>query len=119
MRYLCPVLLLFKNIMFLYPIYLGVFKLKNIIRDMFCPVRSRNTITAQKFPWLWIGAEVTPGNFISVTETVNSGVEIGTVVNVEFLESVTNLTDVISWKYLDAQTLKEQEFPLIGIVIQE
>jgi hypothetical protein len=29
------------------------------------------------------------------------------------------MRNVISWKYLDAETLKEQEFPLIGIVIQE
>jgi hypothetical protein len=75
------------------------------------PIRSRDTITARKFPWLWIGAEITPGNFISVTENINSEVEIGTVVNVEFLESVTKLTDVISWKYLDAQTLKERRIP--------
>jgi hypothetical protein len=105
--------------MFLYPIYLEIFKLKLFIRDIFCPVRSRSVITAQKFPWLWIGAEVTPGNFLSVTDTVNSQIEPGTTVDVEFLESVTSLSNVISWKYLDSQTLKEEEFPLIGIVIQE
>jgi hypothetical protein len=82
-------------------------------------VRSQEEIVIKKVPWLWIGAEVTPGNFLSVTDIVNAHIEVGTTVDVEFLESVTNMKDVISWKYLDAQTLKEQEFPLIGIVIQE
>jgi len=103
--------------MILYPVYLQLFKLKNIIRDIFCPVRSQEDIEVKKVPWLWIGAEVTAGNFLSVTEIVNEHVEVGSTVDIEFLESVTNLTDVISWKYLDGQTLKEEEFPLTGIVI--
>jgi hypothetical protein len=105
--------------MFFYPVYLQLFKLKNAIRDIFCPVRSQEDIEVKKVPWLWIGAEITPGNFLSVTDIINDHVEAGTTVDIEFLESVTNMKDVISWKYLDVQTLKEQEFPLTGIVIQE
>lgn len=105
--------------MFIYPVYLQLFKMKNLIRDIFCPVRCREDIEVKKVPWLWIGAEITPGNFLSVTDIVNDHVESGSIVDIEFLESVTNMTDVISWKYLDTQTLKEQEFPLTGIIIQE
>jgi len=105
--------------MFLYPIYLKVFYLKNLIRDLLCPMRIQKDIMVKKVPWLWIGAEVTPGNFLSVTDIVNEYVENGNTVDVEFLESVTNMQNIISWKYLDAETLKEQEFPLIGIVIKE
>jgi len=104
--------------MFFYPVYLQLFKVKNAIRDIFCPVRSQGDIEVKKVPWLWIGAEITPGNFLSVTDIINDNIETGTTVDVEFLEYVTNMKDVISWKYLDAQTLKEQEFPLTGIVIQ-
>lgn len=105
--------------MFFYPIYLQLFKLKNVIRDIFCPVRSQEEIVNQKVPWLWIGAEITPDNFVSVTDIVNANVVVGTTVDVEFLESITNIKDVISWKYLDITTLKQLEFPLTGIVIQE
>jgi len=82
-------------------------------------MRIQKDIMVKKVPWLWIGAEVTPGNFLSVTDIVNEHVENGNTVDVEFLESVTNMQNIISWKYLDAETLKEQEFPLIGIVIKE
>jgi hypothetical protein len=107
--------------MILYEIYLKLFFFKNIIRDIFCPITQRQTIhtNRKKVPWLWIGAEIRPGKFLSVTDIINSTVEVGTKVDIEFLEEATGFKDVISWKYLDAQTLKEQEFPLIGIVIEE
>lgn len=107
--------------MILYQIYLRLFFFKNVIRDIFCPITQRQTIhtNRKKVPWLWIGAEIRPGNFLSVTDIINSAIEIGTTVDIEFLEEATGFKDIISWKYLDAQTLKEEEFPLIGIVIEE
>jgi hypothetical protein len=70
------------------------------------------------YPWLWIGAETSPGHFMSVTELVNDNIQPGSNVTSEWLEQVTGLTNVISWKYLD-KTLKEVDFPLTGIIIQE
>ena len=103
----------------LYWIYLKLFYLKTAIWDVFCPVRSSENIRKQKVPWLWIGAEISPGYFLSVTDVVNANIEHGTVVDSDFLESITSLKNVLSWKFLNAETLKEEEFPLIGIVIQE
>jgi hypothetical protein len=103
----------------LYWVYLKLFYLKNAIRDVFCPIRSSENIRKQKVPWLWVGAEVSPGYFLSVTDVVNANVECGTIVDSDFLESITSLNDVISWRFLNAETLKEEEFPLTGIVIQE
>ena len=103
----------------LYWVYLKLFYLKKAIRDVFCPVRSSENIRKQKVPWLWVGAEVSPGYFLSVTDVVNANIECGTIVDSVFLESITSLYDVISWRFLNAETLKVEEFPLTGIVIQE
>lgn len=107
--------------MILYQIYTRLFYLKNLIRNLFCPKTPRQYIHVKrkKVPWLWIGAEIRPGKILSVTDIINNAVIPGTTVDVEFLEEATGFKDIISWKYLDAQTLKEVEFPLVGIVIEE
>jgi hypothetical protein len=102
----------------LYWLYLQAFALKNIVRDVFCPMRAYSERKPITLPWLWIGAETSPGHFMSVTEIVNDNIQSGINVTSEWLEEVTGLTNVISWKYLD-KTLKEVDFPLTGIIIQE
>ena len=102
----------------LYWLYLQAFALKNIVRDTFCPMRAYTQRKPMTLPWLWIGAETSPGHFMSVTEIVNDNIQSGINVTSEWLEEVTGLTNVISWKYLD-KTLKEVDFPLTGIIIQE
>jgi hypothetical protein len=102
-----------------YFLYVRAFALKNLIRDIFCPLRSSGNYKLITYPWLWIGAEIEPNNFISVTEVVNTKVKSGITVTCELLEEITGLKDVISWRYLDSKTLKEVDFPLTGIIIEE
>jgi hypothetical protein len=102
-----------------YFLYVRAFALKNIIRDIFCPLRSDYNHKSIVYPWLWIGAEVDPNSFISVTEIVNNKIKSGILVTCELLEEITGLKNVISWRYLDSKTLKELDFPLTGIIIEE
>lgn len=66
-------------------------------------------------PWLWIGA-VYPNETIDATNQVDNVVQSGDIVNADYLASVTG-HNPINWKYLDAKTLEENDFPSNGIVI--
>lgn len=102
----------------LYYIYLKAFYVKTILCSVFCPRRPiENVVDLSNLPWLWIGAETSPGNFVSVTDIINSRIEKGTVVTPEWLEYTTVMPDIISWRYLDSATLNESEFPLTGLII--
>lgn len=67
---------------------------------------------------MWIGAELSDGTIVTVTELVNRYVEYDHVINSNYLESVTKIDSALRWLYLDAKTLNEQEFPPQGLVIR-
>ena len=69
-------------------------------------------------PWLFIGATLGDGNVVDYTCKINDAVEYGMTVTTELLEIITGETSV-SWKYLDAKTLEEKEFPSEGFVIDD
>ena len=75
-------------------------------------------ISPSHLPWLWIGAQLEDGQIISVTEDVNEEVKYGDCVNEDYLVDVTRLFNVNRWLYLDPQTLKEEEIPLEGLLIE-
>lgn len=78
-----------------------------------------NTVHPSKTPWLWIGAELTNGKIVTVTDTITQHIEYDDVVDIAYLESVTRITEGVSrWLYLDSKTLNEQEFPPEGILIK-
>jgi len=76
------------------------------------------TMSATKLPWLWIGAETRDDEIISLTETINLIVQPGDIVTSKYLKAYTELTNVKRWLYLDSVTLKEQEIPPHGLVIE-
>ena len=75
------------------------------------------TIPPHKFPWMWIGVRKN-GLIISVTDTINTRVEYGVCVDIEFLKYVTGI-DSDDWIYLDNKTLEEKVFPLCGFLIDD
>ncbi len=69
-----------------------------------------------KVPWFWIGAEFADRSE-PVANIVNTYVRSGIRVTPDFLRSVTGY-DPLVWKYMDAVTLEEKEFPPEGILIE-
>ena len=78
-----------------------------------------NSIHPSKTPWLWIGAEMSNGKIVTVTDIVNKHIEYSDVIDKKYLETVTDIkNDVSRWMYLDSKTLNEQEFPPEGLIIK-
>jgi len=75
-------------------------------------------VSPSHLPWLWIGAELDDGKIVSITEDVNNEVRYGDHVNEDYLTDLTRLFNVRRWLYLNPQTLKEEEIPLEGLVIE-
>lgn len=75
-------------------------------------------VSPSHLPWLWIGAELNDGKVISITEDVNDEVRYGDRVNEDYLVDLTRLFNVKRWLYLHPETLKEEEIPLEGLVIE-
>ena len=99
----------------LYWIYRQLFWLKLQL----CP-QSRNihsTIPVYNLPWVWVGAQL-DDTVESVTEVVNRYIQYGKPITPTFLKEVTGY-DTNIWKYMDAMTLEEKEFPPEGIVIDD
>ena len=96
-------------------IYRQLFSLKVKL----CPKsrKIKSDIPAHNLPWVWVGANL-DNNVETVTEVVNRYIQYGKPITPMFLKEVTGY-DTNSWKYIDAITLEEKEFPLEGIVIKD
>jgi hypothetical protein len=67
-------------------------------------------------PWLWIGGVTNDGTTIDFTADVNEAVSYGVKITPEWLSDATGVKDVV-WKYLNATTLEQSDFPSDGFVI--
>jgi len=90
---------------------------RRIDRFLFKQPEPVEHIHVSSLPWLWIGAQF-EDKTVDCTDTVNTSVTPGTVVDKYWLQYITNLTP-ISWKYLDPKSLEEKEFSLEGFVIDD
>ncbi len=99
----------------LYWVYCQIFWCKRKL----CPEtrKEKTEIGMCKVPWFWIGAEFADRTE-PVTNIVNSMITPGIKVTPAFLRSVTTY-DPLVWKYMDAVTLEEKEFPPEGILIED
>jgi len=78
-----------------------------------------HTVPVSKLPWMWIGATYPDGApSIDCTHIIDPTITYGMTVTTEWLEIVTGYTPQ-TWKYLDAKSLEEKEFPSAGIVIDD
>ena len=98
----------------LYWIYCQLFWCKRRL----CPEtrKEKTEINICNVPWFWIGAQL-EDRTEHVTYMVNKNVIPGLRVTPSFLTSVTGYTP-LAWKYMDALTLEEKEFPPEGILIE-
>lgn len=76
------------------------------------------TVSVSKLPWLWIGAELQNDEIITLTEDINLVVQPGDIVTDKYLKAYTELHNVKRWLYLNCETLKEEEIPPHGLVIE-
>ena len=84
-----------------------------------CPHTRQLTpeVPSSKLPWFWIGAKLFDDT-ISVTDIVNKHVRYDVPVTVKLLSELSHIYEGVIWKYVDAKTLEEKEFPPEGIVIE-
>ena len=79
----------------------------------------KKQVSSSHLPWMWIGVELTDGSVKTLTELVDSSIEYGDCVNVKFLETISGIEDAERWVYLDSKTLKEEEIPTEGLIIED
>jgi hypothetical protein len=91
---------------------------RRIDNFLFSQVKKETNVSPSAVPWLFIGATLGDGKVVDYTCKINDAVEYGMTVTTEWLEIITGETSV-SWKYLDAKTLEEKEFPSEGFVIDD
>lgn len=75
-------------------------------------------VDVSDIPWLWVGGVSADDVGYTVTNEVNRSIDYGTHVTPAYLESVTGIPDIVSWKYLDPVELEEKEFPSEGFLIE-
>lgn len=85
-----------------------------------CPRAKRHMpdVPASKLPWFWVGAKILD-NTVCVTDVVNNHIKYGTIVTSKLLSEITHIDDNAIWKYIDAKTLEEKDFPPDGILIDD
>jgi hypothetical protein len=85
-----------------------------------CPhvKREMPSVPISKLPWFWVGAKLSD-KIVCVTDLVNNHVKYGTTVTSKLLSEVTDIHENATWKYIDAKTLEEKDFPPDGIVIED
>jgi len=88
-------------------------------RLFYTKLSTKKKVSSSHLPWLWIGVETTSGKIITVTEVVESAVEYRDRITVEFLENLTGIQNAKRWSYLDSKTLKEEEIPTEGLIIED
>ena len=74
-------------------------------------------VPASKLPWFWVGAKLLDET-VCVTDIVNRQVKYGVPITSKLLSELTHIHEGATWKYVDAKTLEEKEFPPEGIVIE-
>jgi hypothetical protein len=81
-------------------------------------VEPRYHVQVSALPWMSIEALTADNMRFTVTDEINEAIEYGDIVDREFLESATGITDSVAWYYLDSAELEMKEFPSEGILIE-
>ena len=101
--------------------YRQVYWIRRALIKKFCPEENtipRVQVHSDSLPWFWIGMKYEDGTVVSVTEIVNQEVSYGTRVTPRFLSKATGLIHG-TWRYMDARTLEERDFPSEGFIIED
>lgn len=68
---------------------------------------------------MWIGVELVDGSITTLTEIVETTIEYGDNITPTFLQTLTGIGNAKRWLYLDSKTLKEEEIPTDGLLIED
>lgn len=79
----------------------------------------KETVSASKIPWIWIGVQTKTNGTITVTDIVNDRIRYGDCVTEKLLAELTGYVNVEEWRYVDIETLDEKRFPSEGILIRK
>lgn len=88
-------------------------------RFFYTQPKLKKQVSSSHLPWMWIGAQLPDGSMKTLTELVDISVEYGDCVTSEFLEAITEIDNAVRWVYLDSKTLKEEEIPTEGLIIED
>jgi hypothetical protein len=91
---------------------------RRIDKFLFAPDKKDELVSISTLPWLWVGAKHEDGMVVDHTVDVNNSVEYGLKITPEWLSELTGSNNVV-WKYLDAKTLEQVDFPSDGFVIDD
>ena len=88
-----------------------------VIRTVYPKIDQKPPISTHSLPWFWIGATIN-NEAVDVTELVNQSAKKYVTITPEVISEIAGYEESIEWKYIDALTLEEKEFPSRGIVIE-
>jgi hypothetical protein len=95
-----------------------ILRLVHWVTSKLCPPQRRYTeVPASKLPWFWVGTTLY-NEEITVTDLVNRVVKYNDRITPQLLREITGY-NTADWKYIDAVTLEEKDFPPSGIVIED
>ena len=97
-------------------IFIELLKIFHWTVQLLCPSqRHISEVRVNKLPWFWVGCEM-DNEIIDITEKLNISIKYSNVITPEFLSELSGYK-ACRWKYIDAITLEQKDFPLSGIVI--
>jgi hypothetical protein len=102
-------------------VYRYAYWIKREIVKRFCPTEipyEDVRPNPSSLPWFWIGMRYENDVTITVTDVVNHIIEYDMRVTPEVLYRITGCEGG-TWKYIDAQTLEEKDFPSEGFIIED
>jgi hypothetical protein len=84
-----------------------------------CPRKKRDEdiIIPSRLPWLWVGAVYPDGKVEDHTEYINKHSNYGMKITTNLMNFALPKKSVVTWKYIDTETLEEKDFPSEGFVI--
>ena len=88
-----------------------------ILKKVYPNIDQKPAVSAYNMPWFWIGATIN-NETVDVTELVNQSAKKYVTITPEVISEIAGYEQSIEWKYIDALTLEEKEFPSGGIVIE-
>jgi hypothetical protein len=98
--------------------FFRILKVIHWLGSKICPTeRKHSEVPIRNLPWFWIGADIN-NTQVGITDLVNKAVKNNSVVTTDFLSEVSGYHQPVTWKYIDAITLEQKEFPPSGIVIE-
>ncbi len=100
-------------------VYRQLYWCKRRIVKQFYPEQEyqRPSVRLDDLPWFWIGVTY-PDSDITVTSVVNQSLKYGVRVTPQYLSYVTGFHEG-RWRYIDAKTLEEKDFPSEGFIIED